>query len=533
MLGKCAAASLPCMRVKLKEDSKNFRNDFAAFRAMGAVKVRRGWRGGGGGLRQVRPVIAAGHAAAGAAAAACLVTPPGHCLLSTPPPPQVRFVLELLEAHPTLHTAVVSDSDTVWLRPPWPYLDQRPAADFFVSTDCLSVQVRPVVGYPAGCRAGCRAGRRAGRVTSFNCHPVCPACSAALPADRWRTSGGRPTTSHAAATSQATTCARLQGVQATLPCPCLAAAAPCPVASRSHRPLPCPALPLELPLPPTPRSGRAFNTGIFAARNAPATRTFLAAWADMLTDPERERHSDPARRGIDDQMALNLLFQEGDPIVAASDGARASVGRGRAAGLAGTAGCAPPPACCASAVSPPHHHHHHHSPTDDPRSILVWSRKLRVQPLPASLFANGHVAFVQRLPWRGGFVPMLVHATFQRYGAAGKRGRLREHGLWYQDAAEYYGATGNSSSNSSGSSSSESSSSESITLAGSAGSAASGGGAGLTLLTYANDVVQWIAQLDAERQRGGGSGGGPAPGIGIPLMEKHWLAVSYQLLALR
>lgn len=41
---------------------------------------------------------------------------------------------------------------------------------------------------------------------------------------------------------------------------------------------------------------------MFAARNTPTARAFLRAWADMLTDPEKERHSDPAHRGIDDQM---------------------------------------------------------------------------------------------------------------------------------------------------------------------------------------------------------------------------------------
>lgn len=82
----------------------------------------------------------------------------------------------------------------------------------------------------------------------------------------------------------------------------------------------------SLPLPVSHCSGRAFNTGIFAARNTPGARAFLAAWADMLTDPEKERHTDPARRGIDDQMAANLLLQEGD-IVAASDGEWLGLGR--------------------------------------------------------------------------------------------------------------------------------------------------------------------------------------------------------------
>lgn len=33
----------------------------------------------------------------------------------------------------------------------------------------------------------------------------------------------------------------------------------------------------------------------------------------MLTDPQHEHHTDPASRGIDDQMALNILFgKDGD-----------------------------------------------------------------------------------------------------------------------------------------------------------------------------------------------------------------------------
>lgn len=56
--------------------------------------------------------------------------------------PQIQFVLGLLEQHPTLELVVVSDSDCVWLRPPWQYLEQRQGVDFFVSTDCLSAKVR-------------------------------------------------------------------------------------------------------------------------------------------------------------------------------------------------------------------------------------------------------------------------------------------------------------------------------------------------------------------------------------------------------
>lgn len=67
----------------------------------------------------------------------------------------------------------------------------------------------------------------------------------------------------------------------------------------------------DKPMWPAPRSGScrvAFNTGLFAARNTPAARAFLAAWAAMLTDEGRERDGG---RGVDDQLALNLLFEEG------------------------------------------------------------------------------------------------------------------------------------------------------------------------------------------------------------------------------
>ncbi len=57
------------------------------------------------------------------------------------PNKQVRFVLGILEQHPSLPLVVVSDTDTVWLRQPWPYFEQRPATEFFISTDCLSHEV--------------------------------------------------------------------------------------------------------------------------------------------------------------------------------------------------------------------------------------------------------------------------------------------------------------------------------------------------------------------------------------------------------
>lgn len=96
---------------------------------------------------------------------------------------------------------------------------------------------------------------------------------------------------------------------------------------------------------------------------------------------------------------------------------------------------------------------------------MVFNRTLSVQPLPVALFSNGHIAWVQRTPWRSvptvhpaalpaalcstpcarvsalarfplpssmcvsgcrqGIVPMAVHATFVKGGTAGKIARFR------------------------------------------------------------------------------------------------------------
>lgn len=57
------------------------------------------------------------------------------------PPLQVRLVLQLLEENPGLPLLVVADSDTAWLRQPWTFFERRPGAEFFISSDCLSVEV--------------------------------------------------------------------------------------------------------------------------------------------------------------------------------------------------------------------------------------------------------------------------------------------------------------------------------------------------------------------------------------------------------
>ena len=40
------------------------------------------------------------------------------------------------------------------------------------------------------------------------------------------------------------------------------------------------------------------------------------------------------------------------------------------------------------------------SPPDAPRVLLLRGGKLRLHPLPVELFPSGHVAFIQRTPWR-------------------------------------------------------------------------------------------------------------------------------------
>ncbi|KAI3438688.1 hypothetical protein D9Q98_001108 [Chlorella vulgaris] len=347
MMEQCLSHSLPCTKVSFGEGSNtNFRGDFAAFRLMGAVKV--------------------------------------------------RFVLELLEQHPTLPLVVVSDTDTVWLREPWDYFADRSSAEFFISTDCLSHQVE----------------------------------------EEWKEMHGQPRCGHV----------------------------------------------------PGNGDGHALNTGLFAARNTEAARATLRAWADMLVDPSQERADDPEHRGVDDQLALNNLLD-----------------------LGGTTPLS----------------------NEDFRTTVVYHGRLKLQALPVMLFANGHVAFVQRIPWRLGIAPMVIHATFQRYGLAGKRSRLRAFGLWHMDPPEYYGLVPASpSSHSSRNSDSGGNDTGNSSGGGLQAAAAAAGGRRqgmrnsvppLRLLSYENSVRQFVDAAEAERY----------PGSNMPLLEKNWLGMSYQLQALR
>ena len=80
------------------------------------------------------------------------------------------------------------------------------------------------------------------------------------------------------------------------------------------------------------------------------------------------------------------------------------------------------------------------------------------------------------------------------------------------DPPEYYGALPAAASGSS---------------SGGGGGGSSGSTMGLRFLAYENNVLPWVGEVERQRYPGGGSG--PR----MPLLEKHWLALSYQLLAFR
>jgi hypothetical protein len=64
---------------------------------------------------------------------------------------------------------------------------------------------------------------------------------------------------------------------------------------------------------------------MFAARNTPAARAFLTAWAVMLEDPGTEK-DEGTRQYVEDQMALNLLFERGGIVGAGEGASRAALG---------------------------------------------------------------------------------------------------------------------------------------------------------------------------------------------------------------
>lgn len=142
--------------------------------------------------------------------------------------PQVQLVKTMLEE---LHvgTVVVSDSDTAWLRDPTGFLAEHPTADWFISSDCLSHELeaawQPVHLQP-----------RCGHITGAWRIPCADAC----------------------------------------PPPPFPALPPC--------------LPTDIHLPARPAGnhwGRALNTGVFVVRNTPPSLKLLGEWRDMLLDPAR------------------------------------------------------------------------------------------------------------------------------------------------------------------------------------------------------------------------------------------------------
>ncbi|URD78485.1 Nucleotide-diphospho-sugar transferase [Musa troglodytarum] len=62
---------------------------------------------------------------------------------------------------------------------------------------------------------------------------------------------------------------------------------------------------------------------------------------------------------------------------------------------------------------------------------------LKLGLLPASIFCNGHTYFIQAMPQQLKLEPYAVHTTFQFSGSDGKRHRLREAMLFYDQPAYY------------------------------------------------------------------------------------------------
>ena len=107
--------------------------------------------------------------------------------------------------------------------------------------------------------------------------------------------------------------------------------------------------------------------------------------------------------------------------------------------------------------------------------------------------------------WLGcrlGVEPIAIHMTWQRWARAGKVARLREFGLWRMDPPAYYGAGPHNTSTA---------------------YLAEGGDDRLWLLTYQNDVEEFVERMARQRYEGGR----------MPLFYKHWLGMSYQLAAFR
>jgi len=151
-----------------------------------------------------------------------------------------------------------------------------------------------------------------------------------------------------------------------------------------------------------------FNTGVMWLRPTNPTKTLMEQWRDaLLTTDHKFEH---------DQDILNRLLRE------ETDGRRPGFR---------------PVADDADAVNSASA-----SVVGDGPQLSRAARGITLGALPMSLFAGGHVYFVQRLHERLGVDPLVVHTTYQFSQARGKRQRLRERGLWLLDDAAYYGREG-------------------------------------------------------------------------------------------
>ncbi|XP_071702173.1 arabinosyltransferase XEG113 [Rutidosis leptorrhynchoides] len=87
--------------------------------------------------------------------------------------------------------------------------------------------------------------------------------------------------------------------------------------------------------------------------------------------------------------------------------------------------------------------HRQLGPSVDEESGLVYAYDgtLKLGLLPASIFCSGHTYFVQAMYQQLRLEPYAVHTTFQYAGTEGKRHRLREAMVFY-DQPEYYDSPG-------------------------------------------------------------------------------------------
>eukprot|EP00850_Spirogloea_muscicola_P008290 SM000044S15937 [mRNA] locus=s44:107097:110385:+ [translate_table: standard] len=184
----------------------------------------------------------------------------------------------------------------------------------------------------------------------------------------------------------------------------------------------------------------AFNTGVLLLRSAPATLKFATAWHDVM----RTKGKSMGWEGVwGDQHALNQLLRiRMFPIEVRSHHCPPRWCRPPPLALVGQppcllsralSGASPPCAGFALQVVEAQLGHKRNN-----RVVYVYGRQMWAGILPVSLFCNGHVYFVQRIPQHHGLVPYVVHNTFQFHFAAGKIARFREAELWALDPPSYY-----------------------------------------------------------------------------------------------